>query len=27
MVTHDAHYASLAGRQIQLADGQLIPAA
>ena len=27
MVTHDAHYASLAGRQIQLADGQLIPTA
>ena len=27
MVTHDPHYASLAGRQIQLADGQLVSAA
>jgi putative ABC transport system ATP-binding protein/lipoprotein-releasing system ATP-binding protein len=26
MVTHDAHYASLARRQIQLADGQLVSA-
>jgi putative ABC transport system ATP-binding protein/lipoprotein-releasing system ATP-binding protein len=26
MVTHDTHYASLAGRQIQLADGQLVAA-